>query len=91
MVRILLPIGIKERGEVTTGADGRATISFAKAYPTKPNLQLTPELDPAVDTVYPQIVSWSFDAEGKYIGATIQTSDDGGKAEANVPTHWLIV
>jgi len=89
MVRILL-LMIKERGEVTTGTNGRATISFAKAYPTKPNLQLTPEYDPDTDTVYAQIESWTFDAEGNYVGATICTADDWGVGEVGVLVHWVI-
>jgi len=82
--------GALESGFVTTGANGRAEISFAETYATKPNLQLTPEFDPATETVYPQIVSWTTDAAGNYIGAVIQTSDDGGKAEAGVLVHWAI-
>jgi len=84
-------IGVRETGFVVTGADGRASIAFVGAYPAKPNLQLTAELDPALDTVYPQIVSWELDGVGNYIGAAIQVSDDGGKGEANVTVGWLIV
>jgi len=79
-----------ELGAVTTGADGKATISFAKAYPSKPKLALAPEYSQATDVVTVQIDSWSQDVAGNYIGAVVAAGDDGGKAEANVTVHYAV-
>jgi len=91
ILKSVIPKGIEASGIVTTGADGKASISFPRAYPTKPKLFLSPELPQATDVVTVQIEDWSLDVEGNYIGAIVATGDDAGKAEANVPVHWLIV
>jgi len=91
VLKTVIPKGVEASGIVITGADGRASISFPKAYPTKPNLQLTPELDPATETVFAQKVADETDVAGNYIGAVVQTTSDAGKAIASVPVHWLIV
>jgi len=77
-----------EKGEVITNADGLASISFKKAYPTKPHPFFSTEY--VKDDVIVGINSWVQDAEGNYTGINIRTKDDGGKPEANVKVLWLI-
>jgi len=90
-VTIPPPAGALESGIGTTGADGKLAITFSKAYSTKPKFLAIPDLPLATDMVSIQIDSWSQDAEGKYIGCTVATADDGGKPEASVPIIWAIV
>jgi len=79
-------------GQVTTNADGIATITFTEHMGTvKPCVILTPEYDPAVDTIFAQIIGWTTDAEGNYTGCTIRTTDDGGRPEASVLVHYFVI
>jgi len=91
ILKSIFPKGIEASGIVTTGSDGKASISFPKAYAVKPKLFLCPEYPQATDVVTTQVDDWSLDPDGNYIGAVVATGDDGGKAEAGVPVHWLIV
>jgi len=91
MVRIPFPKGISEAGLATTGADGVASITFLKAYPTKPKVALSPDVPHGTDVVTTQIEGWTLDAEGKYIGMAVFTGDDAGKPEPSVPVHYLVV
>jgi hypothetical protein len=79
-------------GVVMTDASGDAAITFtAHMGTTKPVVILTPELDPATDTVFAQITGWTQDASLNYIGVIIRTTYDGGLAEPLVPVHYLII
>jgi len=89
--RVAILPGIKEKGSATTGADGSVSISFAKAYPTKPTPFLGGELPVETDTTFVQVNSWILDAEGRYIGMVVYAHNDAGKPVANVLVHWSIV
>ena len=81
---------VPEKGHISTGSAGNVTLYFSKAYPSKPKLLLTPELAWATDQTFAQISSWVTDEQGRYTGAVIYTSDDGGRAEPNVIVHYII-
>ncbi|MEM1589832.1 MAG: hypothetical protein QW175_05390 [Candidatus Bathyarchaeia archaeon] len=89
MARIPFPKGVSEMGHIVTDSTGMATVTFIKAYPTKPKVALTPELSHAVDQISVQIEGWTI-SDGKYVGMALGTYDDGGKAEPNVPVHYLV-
>jgi len=80
-----------ESGIVTTDGDGLATISFANVYATKPKLLAIADVPLATDCVIVQIESWTQDGAGNYIGCTLRTSNDGGRAEPTIPLIWAIV
>jgi len=85
------PGGALEAGLGTTDASGLLSITFSKAYASKPKLIAMPDVPLATDAVTTQIDSWTQDAEGNYTGCTLATADDGGKAEAGCPVIWAIV
>jgi len=85
------PVGALEAGIGTTDADGLLSITFVRAYTSKPKLVAVPDLPLATDMVTVQIDSWTQDEAGNYIGCTLAAADDGGKPEAGAGVIWAIV
>jgi len=92
LLRVAVPTAVggpSETGIVTTGADGTASITFTKPYPSKPVVALAPDIPHGTDVVTVQIEGWDI-VNTDYVGMGVFTGDDAGKPEPNVPVHYAV-